>query len=103
MQVRLTRSGHQAAVAARAGSPASQRPVQRGHASNTGRSRRLIATRDLRVESGPDTPPDHPARSVLIGVALLMGPVAAVVVQPAFVFGGTYGYYRPYYGHHYYR
>jgi len=39
----------------------------------------LIATRDLRTESGPDTPPDQPARSVLIGVALLMGPVAAVV------------------------
>src|SRR6478735_3367237 len=39
----------------------------------------LIATRDLRTESGPDTPPDHPARSVLIGVAPLMGPVAAVV------------------------
>ncbi len=39
----------------------------------------LIATRDLRIESRADTPPDHPARSVLIGVALLMGPVAAVV------------------------
>jgi len=39
----------------------------------------LRATRDLRVESTADTAPDHPARSVLIGVALLMGPVAAVV------------------------
>ena len=36
-------------------------------------------TRDLRIEPRPDTTPDHPARSVLIGVALLMGPVAAVV------------------------
>jgi diguanylate cyclase (GGDEF)-like protein/PAS domain S-box-containing protein len=39
----------------------------------------LLSTRDLRIEPRPDTTPDHPARSVLIGVALLMGPVAAVV------------------------
>ncbi len=39
----------------------------------------LVSTRDLRIESPPDTGPDHPSRSVLIGVALLMGPVAAVV------------------------
>jgi diguanylate cyclase (GGDEF)-like protein/PAS domain S-box-containing protein len=39
----------------------------------------LRATRDLRVGSGSDATPDHAARSMLIGVALLMGPVAAVV------------------------
>ncbi len=39
----------------------------------------LVSTRELRIEARPDTTPDHPARSVLIGVALLMGPVAAVV------------------------
>ena len=39
----------------------------------------LLSSRDLRIEPRPDTTPDHPARSVLIGVALLMGPVAAVV------------------------
>jgi diguanylate cyclase (GGDEF)-like protein/PAS domain S-box-containing protein len=39
----------------------------------------LRATRELRLDTGAETPPDHAARSGLIGVALLMGPVAAVV------------------------
>src|SRR6478609_2732636 len=39
----------------------------------------LRATRDLRIEANADATPDHAARSVLIGAALLMGPVAAVV------------------------
>jgi diguanylate cyclase (GGDEF)-like protein/PAS domain S-box-containing protein len=39
----------------------------------------LRATRDLRVEANADATTDHAARSMLIGVALLMGPVAAVV------------------------
>jgi diguanylate cyclase (GGDEF)-like protein/PAS domain S-box-containing protein len=40
----------------------------------------LCATRDLRTDTRIDQgAPDHPSRSVLIGAALLMGPVAAVV------------------------
>jgi diguanylate cyclase (GGDEF)-like protein/PAS domain S-box-containing protein len=39
----------------------------------------LRATRDLRIESAADAEPDHAARSALIGVALLMGPILAVV------------------------
>jgi diguanylate cyclase (GGDEF)-like protein/PAS domain S-box-containing protein len=39
----------------------------------------ICATRELRIDTAVDAQPDHPARSVLIGVALLMGPVTAVV------------------------
>jgi diguanylate cyclase (GGDEF)-like protein/PAS domain S-box-containing protein len=39
----------------------------------------LRATRQLRMESAGDAAPEHPARSALIGVALLMGPVSTVV------------------------